>query len=55
MARRTTLRAKALGSPLDSLEPEDYLTNSFRVVAVVAIKIKLREISGRAFNALRNS
>lgn len=55
MARRITLRAKVVGSPLDSLEPEDYLTNSFRVVAVIAIKIKLREISGRAFNALRNS
>lgn len=44
-----------VGSPSDSPEPEDDLTNSFRVVAVIAIKIKLREISGRAFNALRTS
>lgn len=36
-ARRATLRAKVVGPPSDSLEPEDYLTNSCGMVVTIAI------------------
>lgn len=53
---RRAIRAKVVGSPPESLKPEDYLTNSFGMVVTIAITAdKAEENHGRPFNALRNS